>query len=144
MRFIQLTKKCLKFHRRSEEEKETFSSWWRAIQTWTLSMDCQKAKAANVIPKYVNTFTIFILSACLLLFRRKLLPPCAVFLFFLSFSAASFEKEICRSAQGCCCWMDGVYGVRIQCRKIHLNYCVTTVDCIVLHEMLRVIMLNHV
>lgn len=39
--------------------ERTFSSWWRAIQTWTLSMDCQKTKAAKDIPKYVATFTIF-------------------------------------------------------------------------------------
>lgn len=38
---------------------KTFSSWWRAIQTWTLSIDCQKRKAPKVMAKYVATRTIF-------------------------------------------------------------------------------------
>ena len=39
----------------------TFSSWWRAIQTWTLSIVCQKMKAPNAIPKNDATLTIFFL-----------------------------------------------------------------------------------
>lgn len=41
----------------------TFSSWWRAIQTWTLSIVSQKRKAPNVIAKNVETFTILFSSA---------------------------------------------------------------------------------
>lgn len=41
----------------------TFSSWWRAIQTWTLSMVCQKRKAPNDMPKNVATLTIIPVSA---------------------------------------------------------------------------------
>jgi hypothetical protein len=44
------------------ENSLTFSSWWRAIQTWTLSMDCQKRNAPKVIVKYVATRTIFFFS----------------------------------------------------------------------------------
>lgn len=68
--------------------ERTFSSWWRAIQTWTLSMDCQKTKAAKDMPKYVATFTIldpFLLSSLLRFsFRRNN---------FLFFSTALLRLE---------------------------------------------------
>lgn len=48
-----------KKNRERERERGTFSSWWRAIQTWTLSMECQNTKAPSVIAKKVATFTIF-------------------------------------------------------------------------------------